>query len=148
VLSLINKRYVIEREIKEQSVDEKYQQRQEKSIPVLKQLKTYLEENQHKAPKDSLTGKAMTYLSNPWKKLNVYCTHGELNISNTLAKNAIRPFVVRRKAWLFSDTPAGAHCFTFMLIQLIKSKLCCLGILENLIFLNRDSTRSIARLQC
>jgi hypothetical protein len=37
VLSLINKRYVIEPETKERSVDEKNQQRQEKSIPVLKQ---------------------------------------------------------------------------------------------------------------
>ena len=104
VLSLINKLYVIEREIKELSVDEKYQQRQEKNIPVLNQLKSYLEENQHKVPKDSLTGKAMTYLSNQWEKLNVYCIHGELNISNILAENAIRPFVIGRKAWLFSDT--------------------------------------------
>jgi len=40
VLSLINKLYIIEREIKEWSVDEKYQQRQEKSIPMLNQLKT------------------------------------------------------------------------------------------------------------
>ncbi|HIG66099.1 MAG TPA: hypothetical protein EYQ43_11265 [Methyloprofundus sp.] len=109
VLSLINKLYVIEREIKELSGGEKYRQRQEKSIPTLNQLKAYLEANQHKVPKDSLTGKAMTYLSNQWEKLNVYCTHGELNISNILAENAIRPFVIGRKAWLFSDTPAGAR---------------------------------------
>lgn len=55
------------------------------------------------------SGKAMTNLSNQWEKLNVYCTHGELNISNILAENAIRPFVIGREAWLFSDTPAGAH---------------------------------------
>jgi hypothetical protein len=41
--------------------------------------------------------------------LMVYCTNGELNISNTLAENAIRPFVIGRKAWLFSGTPAGAR---------------------------------------
>ncbi len=51
----------------------------------------------------------MTYLSNQWDKLNVYCSYGELNISNILAENAIRPFVIGRKAWLFSDTPAGAR---------------------------------------
>lgn len=123
VLSLINKLYVIEREIKELSVDEKYQKRQEKSIPVLNQLKIYLQENQHKVPKDSLTGKAMTYLSNQWEKLNVYCTHGELNISNILAENAIRPFVIGRKAWLFSDTPAGAHASAihYSLIETAKA---------------------------
>lgn len=123
VLSLINKLYATEREIKELSVDEKYQQRQEKSVPVLSQLKVYLENNQHKVPKDSLTGKAMTYLSNQWGKLNVYCTHGELNISNILAENAIRPFVIGRKAWLFSDTPAGAHASAihYSLIETAKA---------------------------
>ena len=123
VLSLINKLYAIEREIKELTVDEKYQQRQEKSIPVLSQLKVYLENNLHKVPTDSLTGKAMTYLSNQWEKLNVYCTHGELNISNILAENAIRPFVIGRKAWLFSDTPAGARASAihYSLIETAKA---------------------------
>lgn len=109
MLSHINRLYMIEREIKELSIDEKYQQRQQRSVPVLNKIKTYLEDNQHKVPKDSLMGKAMTYLSNQWKKLTVYCSNGELNISNILAENAIRPFVIGRKAWLFSDTPAGAR---------------------------------------
>jgi len=123
VLSLINKLYVIERETKALSVNEKHLQRQEKSLPVLNQLKIYLEENQHKVPKDSLTGKAMTYLGNQWEKLNVYCTNGELNMSNILAENAIRPFVIGRKAWLFSDTPAGAHASSihYSLIETAKA---------------------------
>ncbi len=108
-LSYINKLYGIERTIKTLSVDEKYQQRQKQSVPVLNKLKDYLGKNQCKVVKDSLTGIAMTYLSNQWDKLTVYCTNGELYISNILAENAIRPFVIARKAWLFSDTPAGAH---------------------------------------
>ena len=123
VLSYINKLYMIERQIKELSVNEKYLQRQQKSLPVLNKLKIYLEDNQHKVPKDSLTGKAMTYLSNQWGKLNVYCSNGELNISNILAENAIRPFVIGRKAWLFSDTPAGAHASAthYSLIETAKA---------------------------
>ena len=109
MLSHINQLYIIERQIKTLSFDEKYQQRQQRSVPILNKIKTYLEDNQHKVPKDSLTGKAMTYLSNQWEKLIVYCSNGELNISNILAENAIRPFVIGRKAWLFSDTPAGAR---------------------------------------
>ena len=123
VLSFINKLYMIERQIKELSVDEKYQQRQQRSLPVLNKLKIYLENNQHKVPKDSLTGKAMTYLGNQWDKLNVYCSNGELNISNILAENAIRPFVIGRKAWLFSDTPAGARASAthYSLIETAKA---------------------------
>ena len=123
VLSYINNLYMIERQIKERTIDEKYQQRQLRSVPILNKLKLYLENNQHKVPKDSLTGKAMTYLSNQWEKLNVYCSNGELNISNILAENAIRPFVIGRKAWLFSDTPAGARASAihYSLIETAKA---------------------------
>ena len=38
-----------------------------------------------------------------------YLLDGRLNISNNTAENAIRPFVVGRKNWLFSDTPKGAE---------------------------------------
>ncbi len=108
-LSLINKLYLIERKIVDLPPDEKLKVREEKSLPILKKLKVWLEQNQSKIAKDSLTGKAMTYLHNQWSKLIVYCTNGELRISNILAENAIRPFVIGRKAWLFSDTPEGAR---------------------------------------
>jgi len=123
MLHFINGLYLIERQIKDLSTEEKYQRRQERSVPVLTKIKAYLEDTQHKVPKDSLTGKAMTYLSNQWEKLTVYCTNGELSISNILAENAIRPFVIGRKAWLFSDTPKGAHASAihYSLIETAKA---------------------------
>jgi len=108
-LNIINKLYRVERQNKESSIEKKYQQRQKLSIPLLNSLKVFLENNQHKVPKDSLTGSAMTYLKNQWSKLITYCSDGRLPISNIRAENAIRPFVIGRKAWLFSDTPAGAR---------------------------------------
>jgi hypothetical protein len=44
-----------------------------------------------------------------WDKLIRYPERGDLPIDNNRCENAIRPFVVGRKAWLFSDTPAGAN---------------------------------------
>jgi glutathione S-transferase len=78
-------------------------------VPQLNKLKKWLENNREKIAKHSLTGKAMTYLHNQWEKLIVYCTDGQLSISNIKVENAIRPFAVGRKAWLFSDTPAGVN---------------------------------------
>ena len=123
ILGLINTLYMIERQIKTLSAAEKFQQRCKRSLPVLKKLKAYLDDNQHKVPKDGLTGKAMTYLSNQWDKLMVYCSNGELSISNILAENAIRPFVIGRKAWLFSDTPKGAKASAihYSLIETAKA---------------------------
>jgi len=122
-LSLINKLYCIEREIKGTSSDQKYQTRQEKSLPQLKKLRQWIDNNLHKVPKDSLTGKALTYINNQWEKLIVYCEDGRLNISNVLAENAIRPFVVGRKAWLFSNSPKGASASSvhYSLIETAKA---------------------------
>ena len=51
----------------------------------------------------------MQYAINQWSKLVVYCDHGLINISNAGAENAIRPFTVGRRNWLFADTPKGAQ---------------------------------------
>lgn len=113
-LSHINKLYRIERQIvdlKEKRVftDEQIiEYRQEHSVPILKKLKDFLENNVTKVPADSLTGAAIKYMLNQWSKLIVYCTNGALRISNILAENAIRPFVVGRKAWLFANSSQGA----------------------------------------
>ena len=91
------------------SEDERYAYRQEHAIPKLKELHTWLAANQAKVTKDSLTRKAIDYTLNQWEHLIAYCQHGQLHISNILVENAIRPFAVGRKAWLFSDTPKGAR---------------------------------------
>ncbi len=57
----------------------------------------------------SLLGKALQYMSGQWPKLVRYVENGTWPISNNLCENAIRPFVVGRKGWLFSDTVAGAQ---------------------------------------
>lgn len=107
-LSKIGKLYRIERKIADWADEKKYEARQQLSLPVLNELKIWLDKNAHKTMKGGSTRKAMDYALNQWDTLMGYCEHGYLNISNVLAENAIRPFVVGRKAWLFADTPAGA----------------------------------------
>jgi transposase len=108
-LSKIRKLYAIEGNIKPMTQDQRYQQRQQLSLPVLKDLKDWLEKNISKLPKDSLTYTAMYYTLNQWDTLTGYCDNGNLRISNILAENAIRPLAVGRRNWLFSDTPKGAQ---------------------------------------
>ena len=60
---------------------------------------------------------------NQWDHLVRYCEHGQLRINNVLAENAIRPFAVGRKAWLFADTPAGANASAAM-FTLVETALC------------------------
>lgn len=77
-------------------------------MPLLKTFKAWLEKNVGKVMKGMLTRKAMDYTLNQWDTLIGYCERGDLQISNAGAENAIRPFAVGRKAWLFADTSQGA----------------------------------------
>ena len=52
----------------------------------------------------SLLGKALHYLTAQWPKLVRYADDGRYPIDNNACENAIRPFVVGRRNWLFADT--------------------------------------------
>lgn len=118
-LGYIGKLYAIEREQKERSDAERYQARQTRSMPLLAELKTWLDNNVGKVMKGSLTRQAMEYTLGQWPYLVGYCERGDLHISNVLAENAIRPFAVGRKAWLFADSAQGA-----------KASATCYSLLE------------------
>jgi hypothetical protein len=62
-------------------------------------------------------------MRNYWCKLVRYTERGDLPIDNNRCENAIRPFVVGRKAWLFSDTPAGANAsaIIYSLVETAKA---------------------------
>ena len=124
-LSKIDALYKVERqmEVLDLSDDERRAYRHEHAVPRLNTLHEWLIKNESKIEKDSLTYKAVSYTLKQWTKLIAYCDHGQLRISNILAENAIRPFVVGRKAWLFSDTPAGAEASAlyYTLIETAKA---------------------------
>ncbi len=108
-LGKIRRLYAIEKEIKDLDNGKKKQARQALSLPILKDLKSWLEKNVSRVPKDGLVYKAISYTLNQWDYLIGYCEDGKLHISNALAENAIRPFAVGRRAWLFADTSRGAR---------------------------------------
>ncbi|MGN8200634.1 IS66 family transposase, partial [Salinisphaera sp. RV14] len=93
------------------------------SQPILDALKAWLDKTRPVVTPQSKLGQALTYLHNVWPKLVRYTERGDLPIDNNLCENAIRPFVVGRKGWLFSDTPAGAHASAviYSLIETAKA---------------------------
>ena len=107
-LNLINKLYGIERELKEVTDDHRFVGRQEKSLPVLAELKSWLEKTHPQVTTQSALGKAVGYLASNWSKLERYIEAGFLPIDNNRAERAVKPFVIGRKNWMFSDTPKGA----------------------------------------
>jgi transposase len=105
VLLLIKKLYKVEKEIKDKTIEERFQIRLEKSKPILDKIKAWLDVHQNHF---GLMGKAVTYATNQWDYVINYLKDGRLEIDNNFTENRIRPFAVGRKNWLFSDSVAGA----------------------------------------
>ena len=66
---------------------------------------------------------AVTYARNQRAALSAFLEHGDVPISNNLAENAIRPFAVGRKNWLFCDTVKGAEssAIVYSLVETAKA---------------------------
>lgn len=97
--------------------------RQEKSKPILDRFKIWLDTYHPQVPPQSLLGQAIQYTLNQWDRLVVYIKAGFLKPDNNAAENAIRPFVLGRKNWLFAGGPNGAEASAvfFSLIETAKA---------------------------
>lgn len=122
-VSLIGKLYHIERTHRDASDQVRLAARQAHSVPILATLHAWLEKTLPGVTPKSALGEALAYLQTYWSRLTRYTERGDLPIDNNRCENAIRPFVVGRKAWLFSDTPAGAHASAviYSLLQTAKA---------------------------
>jgi transposase len=110
-LGLIGNLFRIEDDLREDRLPENdfVIARRMKAEPVLKQLHEWLVEYYPQVPPRSLLGNAIQYCLKEWEKLIRYLDHPLLTPSNNAAENAIRPFVIGRKNWLFSYSQGGAH---------------------------------------
>lgn len=120
MVSLVAKLYQIERFTKDHTADERKVIRQAKAKPILDKIKIWLDSKAGKVLPKSLLGKAIGYTLALWPQLIVYLEEGTIPIDNNPAENAIRPFVIGRKNWLFSGSPRGAHA-SATLYSLIES---------------------------
>lgn len=119
-IAMIKKLYQIEQQIKDKAPEDRYKIRQEKSLPQLEKLKDWLDKSlQNTLPKGKL-GEALAYLFKNWEKLIRYTKDGRLNIDNNPVENAIRPFAIGRKNWMFSNSQAGAKA-SAMLYSMIET---------------------------
>jgi len=124
-LKYISKLYKIEKEARLEKLtpDQLYAQRQSKAVPIIEEFKKWLDARVEKVPPKSLLGKAINYTLNQWSCLIRYTENGIIKPDNNDVENAIRPFVVGRKNWLFSNTPQGAHASAaiYSLIETTKA---------------------------
>jgi len=100
--------YLIERQIKDLGDDERTRIRKEEAMPQLQSLHEWASKMQHETMPSGKLGEALGYLITQWPKLVRYVEDPRLAIDTNLAENAIRPFALGRRNWLFADTVKGA----------------------------------------
>jgi hypothetical protein len=90
--------YKIEKEARDGNLSsrDRFDLRVEKSTPILKSFKSWLDNHLTKTPVQSKIGEAIRYTQSNWVLLNNYLKDGRIEIDNNLLENAIRPFALGR----------------------------------------------------
>jgi len=113
-INYIRKLYEIEKKLRSQWEEDKQTEkflldRKEASEPVLNEFRTWLEKRKDEVPESTKLGTAISYSLSQWDKLIKYLESPYLTPDNNACENAIRPFVIGRKNWLFNQSPEGAE---------------------------------------
>lgn len=100
--------YKIEKDVREAEVplteSQIVEKRMTEALPVLTQLREWMQQEYPKVLPNSPIGKAMAYALPLMDNMKFYTLHGELQIDNNLIENTIRPVALGRKNYLFAGT--------------------------------------------
>jgi transposase len=121
--------YEVERELRKQleqkSIDEStfISRRKRKAEPHLSDFRMWLTRNSLTVAPQSKLGMAISYALVELPLASRYIDHPLLTPDTNAVENAIRPFVIGRKNWLFSGSPRGAHASAgiYSLIETAKA---------------------------
>ncbi len=125
MVKLIGQLYAIEREARELKLDVagRLALRQDKAVPVMAELRKWLDKHHGRAGPKTPLGKAVGYLHNQWTPLQVYLSDGRVPIDNNLVENQIRPVCLGKKNYLFCGSDAGGERAAVIYTALATCKL-------------------------
>lgn len=127
--------YKIEKQITSESPEDRLKIRQEQSIPLVKAYFIWLKKVKSEVLPKSKLGEAIQYSLNLQKQLEEPFNDGRLDIDNNLAERSIKPFVIGRKNWLFSNSSKGAKSSALVYTVIETAKENNLNVLQYLIYL-------------
>ena len=101
--------YLIEREIRGQSVATRAEIRGDRSGPILAELKAWLDATRLSVSVKSPLANAIQYARGRWEALTRFLNDGRIEIDNNAAERAIRALVLGRRNYLFAGSDAGGQ---------------------------------------
>jgi hypothetical protein len=99
--------FLVDRDAREKqmSVEERLSTRQEHAVAWAEEIRQECTKRAATVLPKSALGKAITYTLNQWPKLRRCLDYGEVELSNNLAENSMRPVALGRKNWLHVGSP-------------------------------------------
>ena len=111
MLALIGRLYDVEREAKEAKLkpDDRLALRQERSVPVLDEIRSRLEPWSIELLPKNPVAQAVHYARAQWTALNRFLEDGRLPLDNNISERLLRIAAVGRKNYMFFGSEAGGH---------------------------------------
>jgi transposase len=122
-LSRIGDLYDIEAEISGQSAERRLAARRQRTVPLLTDLKAWLEEQRRRLSSKNELAKAIQYALTRWQALECYAGDGRIGIDNNPAERSLRGIAVTRKNFLFLGSEAGGNKSAILYAVLETAKL-------------------------
>ena len=119
MLERIGRLYAVEKQAREQNLDRagRLALRQQHSAAEVATLKVRVTAVRAKGLPGSHLAKACDYALTLWPRLEVFLTHGQVELDTNLAENAMRPVALGRKNWLhIGNEKAGPKIAAIMSI--------------------------------
>ena len=96
------------------SLKERYALRQTKSKAIIDEFYAWINSVKDNSLPQRYVGKVITYTINQKESLCSFLLDARIQLSNNLAEQSVKPFVIGRKNWLFSNTANGATSSTII----------------------------------
>ncbi len=101
--------YLIEKEIKGRSADERRAARTARARPLFDDMRRWLEQALTQLTPKSETAAAIHYALQLWDALARYLDDGRIEIDNLIAERALRPVAIGRRNYLFAGSDKGGE---------------------------------------
>jgi transposase len=113
----------IERTISGKSADERHRVRQERSVPLVASLGTWMREERAKLSRGIDIAKAMDYMLKRWPSFARFLDDGRICLTNNAAERALRGIALGRKSWLFAGSDRGGARAAAMYSLIVTAKM-------------------------
>ncbi|MBV9583610.1 MAG: IS66 family transposase [Alphaproteobacteria bacterium] len=123
VVRRIDALFEIERSINGKSAEERRTVRQERSRPLVEELRGYMREQRAKLSRGHDLAKAIDYILKRWAAFTRFLDDGRACLSNNAAERALRGIALGRKSWLFCGSDRGAQRAAAMYSLIVTAKM-------------------------